>query len=93
MLESLDRRLDSLSHAEDSTDCASTAQMYQVSDLLNRRLEAQLANGRKSSKKDLPTLNQLMHSQGVPELQAPTGIPKEQAGHPTLASFAKGWVL
>ena len=51
--------------------------MYQVFDLLNRRLEAQLAKWQEIVSKDLPALNQLMHSQGVPNLQAPTGMPKE----------------
>jgi photosystem II stability/assembly factor-like uncharacterized protein len=73
----LNEALDSLSHSEDSADSAPTAQMYQVFDMLNRRLEAQLAKWQETLDKDLPALNRLMHSQGVPELKAPTGIPKE----------------
>ena len=73
----LNEALDSLSHSEDSNDSAPTAQMYQVFELLNRRLEAQLAQWQEILSKDLPALNQLMHSQGVPDLQTPTGIPKE----------------
>jgi hypothetical protein len=73
----LNEALDSLSHTEDSADSAPTAQMYQVFDLLNHRLQAQLARWQDILDKDLPGLNQLMHAQGVPELKAPTGIPKE----------------
>jgi len=73
----LNEALDSLSHAEDSADSAPTAQMYQVFDLLNGRLEAQLAKWREILDKDLPALNQLMRAHGVPALQAPTAIPKE----------------
>ena len=73
----LNEALDSLSHTEDTADSAPTAQMYQVFDLLNRRLETQLAKWQEIVSKDLPALNQLMHAQGVPDLQAPTGMPKE----------------
>jgi hypothetical protein len=73
----LNEALDSLSHAEDGADSAPTAQMYQVFETLNRRLEEQLAKWQEILKKDLPALNELMHSQGMPSLQAPTGIPKE----------------
>jgi len=73
----LNEALDSLSHAEDTADSAPTAQMYQVFDLLNRRLETQLAKWQEIVSKDLPALNQLMHAQGVPDLQAPTGMPRE----------------
>jgi hypothetical protein len=73
----LNEALDALSHTEDSADSAPTAQMYQVFDMLNRRLEEQLGKWQEILNKDLPALNQLMRSQGVPALQAPTGIPKE----------------
>jgi len=73
----LNEALDSLSHTEDTADSAPTAQMYQVFDLLNRRLEAQLTKWQEIVSKDLPALNQLMHAQGVPDLQVPTGMPKE----------------
>jgi hypothetical protein len=73
----LNEALDSFSHAEDGADSAPTAQTYLVFDLLNRRLDAQLAKWQEILNKDLPALNQLMHSQGMPSLQAPTGIPKE----------------
>jgi len=73
----LNEALDSLAHTEDSADAPPTAQIYQVFEMLNRRLEAQLAKWQEIVSKDLPALNQLMHAQGVPDLQTPTGIPKE----------------
>ncbi len=73
----LNEALDSLSHSEDATDSAPTAQMYQVFELINHRLEAQLAQWQEILNKDLPALNQLMHSQAMPSLQAPSGMPKE----------------
>jgi len=73
----LNEALDSLSHSEDSADSAPSAQMYQVFDLLNRRLDTQLAQWQEILSKDLPALNQLMHSQAMPSLQAPSGMPKE----------------
>jgi len=73
----LNEALDSLAHTEDSADSAPPAQMQQVFDLLNGRLEAQLVKWQEILSKDLPALNQLMHAQGVPDLQTPTGVPKE----------------
>jgi photosystem II stability/assembly factor-like uncharacterized protein len=71
----LNEALDSLSHIEDSADAAPTAQMYEVFDLLNRRLEAQLSKWQQIVAQDLPALNQLMHAHSMPALQAPSGIP------------------
>jgi ribosome-associated translation inhibitor RaiA len=73
----LNEELDALSHTEDSADSAPTAQMYQVFDMLNRRLEEQLARCQEVLNKDLPSLNQLMRANAVPALQAPSGIPTE----------------
>ena len=71
----LNEALDSLSHSEDYADAAPTAQMYQVFDLLNRRLEAQLAKWQQIMAQDLPALNQLLHSHRMPALHAPSGSP------------------
>ena len=73
----LNEELDSLSHSEDSNDSAPTAQMHQVFERLNRQLDAQLAKWQEVLNQDLPALNQLMHAQAMPSLQAPSGMPKE----------------
>jgi photosystem II stability/assembly factor-like uncharacterized protein len=73
----LNEELDALSHTEDGADSAPTVQMYQVFEMLNRRLEEQLVRWQEVLNKDLPSLNQLMRANAVPALQAPNGIPSE----------------
>ncbi|MBZ5645876.1 MAG: glycosyl hydrolase [Acidobacteriia bacterium] len=73
----LNEQLDSLSHTADAADAAPTGQLYKVFDDLKRKLEAELAQWADIVQKDLPALNQLMRSQGVPALEAPSGNPAD----------------
>ena len=73
----LNEQFDSLMHTEDASDAAPTAPMYLVFDSLDRRLNAELAKWSELLGKDLPALNQLMRSRGVPSLEPPSGIPAE----------------
>jgi photosystem II stability/assembly factor-like uncharacterized protein len=73
----LNEQFDSLMHTEDSADAAPTQSTIAVFDMLNKRLEEQLAKWQQVLTTDLPTLNQLMHSNNVPAIKAPKGIPGE----------------
>jgi photosystem II stability/assembly factor-like uncharacterized protein len=73
----LNEQFDSLMHTEDSADSAPTQSTAAVFDSLNKQLEAQLAKWQQVLTTDLPALNQLMHSNNVPAIEAPKGIPGE----------------
>jgi hypothetical protein len=73
----LNEQFDSLMHTEDSADAAPTQSTIAVFDMLNKRLEEQLAKWQQVLNTDLPALNQLMHSNNVPAIEAPKGIPGE----------------
>jgi hypothetical protein len=73
----LNEQFDSLMHTEDSSDAAPTQSTTAVYEMLNKQLEAQLAKWQQVLSTDLPALNQLMHSNNVPAIEAPKGIPGE----------------
>ncbi len=71
----LNEALDSLSHIVESSDSAPTASEFQVYEMLNGKLQAQLKALHELLARDLPALNQLMHKTGVPTLAVPSGKP------------------
>jgi photosystem II stability/assembly factor-like uncharacterized protein len=73
----LNEQFDSLMHTADMGDAAPAQSTIAVFELLNKQLDTQLALWQQILKTDLPALNQLMHSNGVPSLEAPKGVPGE----------------
>jgi paraquat-inducible protein B len=73
----LNEQLDSISHTVDYADAAPTQSTVAVFEMLNKQLDAELAKWQQMLAQDLPALNQLMHSNNVPALEAPKGIPGE----------------
>jgi photosystem II stability/assembly factor-like uncharacterized protein len=73
----LNEAFDSLMHTEDAADAAPTQSTVAVFETLNKQLETQLARWQQVLNTDLPALNQLMHSNNVPAIEAPKGLPGE----------------
>jgi hypothetical protein len=69
----LNEQFDSLMHTEDAGDSAPTQSTIAVFELLNKQLETQLTSWQQILNTDLPALNQLMRTNGVPSLEAPKG--------------------
>ncbi len=74
----LNEQFDSLSHTVEYADGAPTKPQLAVYDYLNGKLQEQLKALHEVLSRDVPALNNLMRTTGVPSLTVPTGNPTGQ---------------